>query len=148
MAVAGLLLRLNSTFIRILEFLAAVLCIAIFSYFLADLADHHLHIPAYAKAVEGIAGAAVIYTAFAVILTCFLGGITFFAFLAIVLDLLFMGGFIAIAVLTRHSDSCRGGTVRSVMGAGAPGTHAPGVGNLKRGCKLEEAVFGAAIGAA
>lgn len=148
MAVAGLLLRLNSTFIRALEFLAAALCLGIFSYFLADLSRHHLSIPTYAKAVEGIAGAAVIYTAFAVILTCFLGGIMFLAFLAIVLDLLFMGGFIAIAVLTRRSDRCHSGTVRSVMGSGAPGTHVVGVGNLGRACKLEEAVFGAAIGAA
>lgn len=148
MAVAGLLLRLNSTFIRILEFLAAALCLGIFSYFLADLAQHNLHIPTYAKAVEGIAGAAVIYTAFAIVLTFFLGGIIFFAFLAILLDLLFMGAFIAVAVLTRHSDSCRGSTVRSVLGSGAPGMHVVGPGSMKKACELEEAVFGAAIGAA
>ncbi len=53
------------------------------------------------KAVEGIAGAAVIYTAFATLTTCFLGGLTFFALLAILLDLCFLGAFVAIAVLAR-----------------------------------------------
>ena len=53
------------------------------------------------KAVEGIAGAAVIYTAFATLMTCFLGGLTFFALLAILLDLCFLGAFVAIAVLAR-----------------------------------------------
>lgn len=53
------------------------------------------------KAVEGMAGAAVIYTAFATLMTCFLGGLTFFALLAILLDLCFLGAFVAIAVLAR-----------------------------------------------
>ena len=39
---------------------------------------------AWEKAVEGLSGAAVLYTIFAVVLTCCLGGISVFAFLAIV----------------------------------------------------------------
>ena len=48
-----------------------------------------------------MSGGAVIYTGFATLLTCFLGGITFFALLAILLDVLFCGAMVAIAVLTR-----------------------------------------------
>lgn len=40
-------------------------------------------------------------------LTCCLGGISFFAFLGIVLDIAFIGGFIALAILTRQgAQSC------------------------------------------
>ena len=84
------------------------------------------------KAVEGMAGVAVIYTAFATLLTCFLGGITFFALLAIVLDICFCGAFVAIAVLAR------GG--RHTSGANSP------LGNKKaRDSKLQTAAFAVAI---
>ena len=90
------------------------------------------------RAVEGIAGAAVVYTAFAVILTCFLGGITFFAFLALLLDFAFVGGFVAIAVLARDgARSCNGKNVLSPIGSG----------NIKA-CKLETTIFAVAIIAA
>ncbi len=90
------------------------------------------------RAVEGMAGAAVIYTAFAVILTCFLGGVTFFAFLALLLDLAFMGCFIAIAVLTRGgARSCSGRNVPSPIETGN-----------SKACKLETTVFAVAIIAA
>lgn len=90
------------------------------------------------RAVEGMAGAAVIYTAFAVILTFFLGGITFFAFLALLLDFAFMGAFIAIAVLTRGgARSCSGRNVPSPLGSGN-----------SKACRLETTVFAVAIIAA
>ena len=84
------------------------------------------------KAVEGMSGAAVIYTAFATLLTCFLGSITFFALLAILLDVCFLGAFVAIAILTR------GG--RHTNGANSP------LGNRKaRDAKLQTAAFAVAI---
>lgn len=84
------------------------------------------------KACEGISGAAVIYTAFATILTCFLGGITFFAFLAILLDVAFLGAFLAIVILAR------GG--RHTSGAYSP------LGNRKpRDAKLQTSAFAVAI---
>lgn len=90
------------------------------------------------RAVEGMAGAAVIYTAFAIILTCFLGGKTFFAFLALLLDFAFVGAFVAIAVLTRGgARSCSGKNVPSPLGTGNT-----------RACKLETTVFAVAIIAA
>jgi hypothetical protein len=81
----------------------------IYSYFLAVRADRNQGIPTWQKAVEGISGVAVLYTIAAVVLTCCLGGISFFAITAIILDILFVGGFIAIAVLTRRgAQSCTG----------------------------------------
>lgn len=77
-------------------------------------------IPEWEKAVEGISGAAVIYTAFAVVLTCFLGGITFFSFLGVVLDICFCGGMIAIAVLARGGKNSCGSVNNSPIG---PGEH-------------------------
>lgn len=87
------------------------------------------------KAVEGMAGGAVIYTGFAVILTCFLGGKTFFAFLAVLLDIIFVGAMIAIAILTR------GGT-HSCPRRNAPSPVGPG---NRTSCRLETAVFAVAI---
>lgn len=59
--------------------------------------------------MEGLTGAGVLYTVFAVLLTCILGGHRVFAFIAIFLDILFCGAFIAVAVLTRDgADSCKG----------------------------------------
>ena len=87
------------------------------------------------RAIEGMAGGAVIYTAFAIILTCFLGGITFFAFLALLLDFAFVGCFVAIAVLTRGgARSCSGRNVPSPLGNGNG-----------KACKLETTVFAVSI---
>ena len=84
------------------------------------------------KAVEGISGGACIYTAFATLLTCFLGGLTFFAFLAILLDICFLGAFIAIAILARG-------------GVHTSGVNSP-LGNRKtRDAKLQTAAFAVAI---
>lgn len=84
-----------------------------------------------------MAGAAVIYTAFAVILTCFLGGISFFAFLAIVLDICFLGCFIAIAILTRRGAHSCGRANPSPIGSGH-----------HTSCQLERAAFAVAVVAA
>lgn len=87
------------------------------------------------KAVEGMSGAAVIYTAFATLLTCFLGGIAFFAYLAVVLDVLFCIAMIAIAILTRGGRRTNGGS--------SP------LGNRRvRDAKFQTAVFAIAIIAA
>lgn len=128
----GLALKGLDTFLRILEFLCAALILGIFSWFLAYLHHHNRHIPTWMKACEGMSGAAVIYTAFAVILTCFLGGITFFAFLAILLDICFIGCFVAIAILARH-------------GVHTDGAYSP-LGNGKgRDAKLQTVAFAVAI---
>jgi len=123
MAFGGTALKLVQTFLYTLAFCCGIIVLGLYSYFLATQSQHNVTIPAWQKAVEGISGAGVLYTIFAVILTCFLGGKTFFAFLAVVLDLLFTAGFIAIAVMTRHGTSCSKSQVQTPLGDGPRASH-------------------------
>ncbi|KAI4237630.1 MAG: hypothetical protein LQ352_007930 [Teloschistes flavicans] len=132
---AGIALRGVTTFLRSIEFLGSALVLGITSYWLGVLTHRNAALPTWMKAVEGMAGGAVIYTGFAVILTCFLGGFTFFAFLAVLLDILFVGAFVAIAILTR-------GGVRSCGGSSPPSVLGPG---NRTSCRLETAVFAVAL---
>lgn len=116
--VGGAALRLIQTVLYGLAFCCSAIILGFYSYFLAIKADRDATIPTWQKAVEGLSGAAVLYTIFAVVLTCCLGGIRFFAFLAILLDVLFCGAFIALAVLTRDGASSCSGNVRSPLGDG------------------------------
>ncbi|TID24150.1 hypothetical protein E2P81_ATG02456 [Venturia nashicola] len=161
MAFGGTALKLVQTFLYTLLFCCSAIILGIYSYFLAVQADHNSHIPKWQKAVEGMSGVAVIYTIFAIVLTCCLGGKAFFAFLAIVLDLLLCGAFIAIAVLTRNgSRSCSGNNVRSPLGTGPSGSKAGygsggfGTGNNQNvtysasygfACRLNKVCFAVAI---
>ena len=160
MAGAGIALRGASSFIRLLQLLSAALILGIFSYFLAVLSKHHLHIITWSKAVEGIAGAGVIYAAIAIIFTCLFGGLSFFTAIALFFDICFIGGFVAIAILTRAGAKSCNGNVSTPIGSGnaktgqsssgghfglSSGTYTP---NLSRACKLEKAVFAVAIAAA
>lgn len=82
--IKGGFLRLFQTFLYFLAFLCAAVILGIYSYFLATIADRNGNIMTWVKAVEGISGAAVLYTIFATVLTCCLGGISILAFTAIV----------------------------------------------------------------
>ncbi|MCJ1473262.1 hypothetical protein MMC13_001913 [Lambiella insularis] len=142
--IAGVLLRSTDTFIRFLEFLASAAILGIFSYFLACLARGSLPIAIWMRAVEGIAGAATLYTLLGVILTFFLGGITVFAFLGILLDLAFCGAFGYVAYATRGGIHCGGSTDESFFGNGNTG-----IGNSSASprviCDLEKTCFILAI---
>ena len=162
-AFAGGALRLLATAFYALEFCCAAIILGVYSYFLAVLSNHHLPIARQWKAVEGISGVAVLYTIFAVVLTCFLGGISFFAFLAIVLDILFCGAFVALAVLTRQgTESCSGSNfVNTPLGSGPANGANQGFGpngfgsdhgetvtylpKLSFACRLNTACFAVAI---
>ncbi|KAI9739491.1 MAG: hypothetical protein M1835_003200, partial [Candelina submexicana] len=149
MALGGILLKSGSTFIRLLQLLGSALILGIFSYFLAVLTRNDLHTPTWVKAVEGMAGAATLYSLFTVGLTFFLGGITILAFLAILLDLCFVGAMVAIAILSRGgAHKCRG-IVNTPIGDGMASDHvvesSPHTTYLKRACQLEMAAFITAI---
>ena len=101
-----------------------------------DLTHHKQPIPTWMKAVEGMSGGAVIYTAFAVILVCFLGGITFFTIFGLLLDLLFCAAFVAIAVLAR-------GGAKTCTGARSPLSN-----NRLRDCRFQKAAFAIAVAGA
>ncbi|KAL8656120.1 MAG: hypothetical protein Q9226_002779 [Calogaya cf. arnoldii] len=131
----GLALKGVTTFLRCIELLGSLLILGITSYWLGVLTKRSDPIPTWEKAVEGIAGGAVLYTAFAVLLTFVLGGKTFFAFLAVLLDVLFVAGMIAIAVLARGGiRSCSGDNPPSPIGSGE-----------RTSCRLQTAVFAVAI---
>jgi hypothetical protein len=156
MAIGGAILRFGSTLIYALAFCCAGIILGIYSYFLAVQADRDVTIPRWQQAVEGISGAVVLYTIFAVLLTCCLGGKKIFALLGIVLDLLCCGGMIAIAVLTRDGASSCSGNVQTPLGDG-PASSREGFGSNGQGdqityaaslgsiCKLNTACFAVAI---
>ncbi|WPH04115.1 Hypothetical protein R9X50_00700000 [Acrodontium crateriforme] len=112
--------RLFETFLYLLTFLVSAVILGIQSYFLAVLADRKKQgavIPKRYKAIEGISGIAVVYTFFAVLLTCCFGGITPLALLAIVIDVLLIGGMIAIVIESHGGQgSCSNGTGYNPLG--------------------------------
>jgi len=119
MAIGGAALRLGCTLLYALEFCCAGIVLGIYSYFLAVQADRDNGIPRWQQAVEGISGAIVLYTIFAVVFTCCLGGKAFFALLGLIMNVLCMGGMVAIAVLTRDgAHSCKGNNVETPLGTG------------------------------
>ena len=93
----GFGLKFLQWFIRGVQFCCSALIVSIYSYFLATLHNHNLPIASWLKAVAGISGLAVVYTVMGLVLLCCLAGIMFTSFIAIVLDLAFLGAFIYIA---------------------------------------------------
>lgn len=145
MGFGGVLLRFCSLAIRVLQFLDAAVILGIFSYYLAVLAQHQLHIETWVKAVEGLAGAATLYGLLGVIFVCCLGGVAFFAFLAVVLDVCFTGAMIAIAVLTRQGTAACSGRVDTPVGSGNANQPSPAQLNLGMACRLEKVTFAVAV---
>lgn len=156
MGFAGAALKGSQTLIRLLQLLGSALILGIFSYFLALLNRHNLRTGKWVRAVEGIAGAAVLYTLLTTLLTCFVGGHAAFGTLALVFDLLFLGGFIAVAVMNRGGARACDGFVSTALGDGNADARPPPISNLnsrggsyrpnyERACRLEKAAFAVAI---
>ena len=154
MAIGGAALRLVGTLLYALEYSCAGIILGIYSYFLSVEADRDAVIPTWQKAVTGMSGGVVLYTIFAVLLTCFLGGKSFFALIGIVLDVLCAGAMIAIAVLARNGASSCTGNVNTPLGSG-PADSKDGFGSngdqitysasLGSICRLNTAAFTVAI---
>lgn len=145
MGFGGVLLRFCSLAIRVLQFLDAAVILGIFSYFLAILAQHHLPIATWLKAVEGLSGAATLYGLLGVVFVCCLGGVAFFAFLGVVLDVCFTGAMIAIAVLTRNGTGSCTGTVDTPLGSGKATDSSKAQLGFDMACKLEKVTFAVAV---
>jgi len=86
----GLGLKSLQWFLRLIQFASTAIILGIFSWFIWELHHNQTGIPRWIIAVEAISGAAVIYFIFALLLLCCLGGIAFFSFLAVILDILFL----------------------------------------------------------
>ena len=114
-------LKLGSTALYAIEFACAAIVLGIYSYFLSVQADRDEPIATSHKAVTGLSGAVVLYTIFAVLLTCFLGGKAIFALLGMLFNILCCGAMVAIAVLTRDGAHSCSGYVNTPLGDGASG---------------------------
>jgi len=149
----GIALKLLQWFLRIIEFCCAAIILGIFSYFLAALHNHKLGIAEYIRAVEGISGAGVLYTIIALLLLCCLAGVPFFSFLAIFLDVAFIGAFIYVAWATRGGDGSCNGFVNTPLGSGIASSNTITTNNggfvrlpsLRFACRLNTACFAVAI---
>ncbi|KAL4912297.1 hypothetical protein BDW62DRAFT_25299 [Aspergillus aurantiobrunneus] len=145
MGFGGVVLRFFNLAIRILQFLDSAVILGIFSYFLAKLAQNDLEIPTWMKAVEGLSGAATAYALLGSLLTCCLGGVSFFAFLAIVLDVCFVGAMVAIAVMARDGTQTCTGRMDTPLGNGEENAEAPSGVQYGYACRLNKVVFAVAI---
>lgn len=65
----GATLRFGALAVRVVQFICAAIVLGIYSYFLAVLSRHHTQIPQWEKGVEGLSGAAALYTLIAVLTT-------------------------------------------------------------------------------
>lgn len=147
MGAGGVVLRFFNLGLRVLQFLDAAVILGIFSYFLAVLTRNNQHIATWIKAVEGLAGAATAYSLLGIIFTCCLGGVAFFAFLGVALDVCFVGAMVAIAILTRNGvNNCSAGTLNTPMGTGNANDDTASKGlKFSMACKLEKVVFAVAV---
>ena len=151
---AGLALKSISWLFRGIEFCCAAIILGIFSYFLASLSNHHLHIDTWIRAVEGLSGAAVLYTLFALLLVFCVGGIAIFSALGMFFDLAFLGSFIYLAYALRNGRYSCSGYVNTPLGSGntnVVSTVSSGSGgfvvlpSLKTACRLQKACFAVAL---
>lgn len=145
MAAGGVFLRFGLVGLRILEFGCAAVALGIYSYFLAVLSKHNAIIPTWEKAVEGLVGAATLYTIFGVLLGLCLSGNAFFGSLAIFLDICFVGCFAAVAYYTRHGANSCSGIVNTPLGTSSSNQEAPGAFDYHYACRLNTAVFAVSI---
>jgi hypothetical protein len=131
---------------------AAGTIVGIYGYFLSSLTLDGSCISAWKKAIEGISGAAVLYTLINTIMTCCLNYRPILAVISIVLDVCFAGSFVAISVLTRQSASSCDGYLHTPLGNGVSYSTPPSsrgregrVPYLWFVCSLNKAVFAVSI---
>ncbi|KAE8356006.1 hypothetical protein BDV28DRAFT_12016 [Aspergillus coremiiformis] len=145
MGFGGFILRFFNLAIRILQCLDGAVILGIFSYFLAVLSRHDQAIPQWIKATEGLSGAATLYGLLGILFTCCLGGIAFFAAVAVVLDVCFVGAMIAISIMTRNGTQKCTGLVDTPLGSGDSNAEGPSKTTYGFACELEKVAFAVAI---
>lgn len=152
---AGLALKFLQWFIRGVQFCCAAIILALFSYFMANMSNRGMYIDNWIKAVAGISGAAVLYTLLGLLLLCCVAGHPVTSFIAIFLDICFIGAFIFIAAKNGHpgTSSCTGHISTSVFGSGNADSDVPDPGQgfdtfptrLARICQMQSAVLAVSI---
>ncbi|KND93948.1 hypothetical protein TOPH_01795 [Tolypocladium ophioglossoides CBS 100239] len=150
-ASSGLALKFVQWFIRGIQFLCAALILGVYSYFLAALHNHNLPIATSVRAVEGISGAAVLYTLIGLLLLCCVAGFALTSFIAIVLDVCFIGAFIYVAVANKNGAGSCGGYVDTPFGSGQSAAQVQGsngftaLPSFRTACRLQTASLAVAI---
>ncbi|CAK7223864.1 hypothetical protein SCUCBS95973_005323 [Sporothrix curviconia] len=150
----GIGLKAVQFFLRSIVFLCALVILIIFAYFLGKLNSADLYIPTWARAVEGLSGAAALYSLLGILLLWWLAGrmLTFIA--AIVLDICFIGGFVYIATANRGgSGNCNRDSIRSPFGTGDADTDRivnrsgtlVNIPSFRVSCRLQKACLAVAI---
>lgn len=150
---SGIALKSLQWFNRGIQFGCCGLILALTSYFLAAMSNHNITIPTNLRAVEGISGIGVLYTAFGILLVCCLAGFTLTSFIAIVLDIAFVGAFIYVATVYKDgTSSCSGDSVRTVFGTGSAGSTVSSsssggvpLPSYRTACRMESANLAVAI---
>ncbi|KAI1267015.1 hypothetical protein F5Y18DRAFT_354339 [Xylariaceae sp. FL1019] len=138
--------RWGQRLLRVLQFLASTIALGFFCARLAKIANYTQRAYNTADgAVEGILAAAVTYNLLAMFLSFLLydGGPNTLRWLLTLLDILFMGAFIAVSVLTRPSGPAgpHGGECNtSRLGSLVPGSY-----RRRHDCHLPWGVFIIAI---
>lgn len=154
---SGFCLRLTQLFVRCVQFGCAAIVLGIFSYFLATLVNHDLPIGIWVRVVEGISGVAVVYTILSFMVHCCCPGHPFPSFIQMCLDVLFIAGFIYIAIVNRGGASSCTGEVDTAFGKGNADTNEPvdsdssgftRLPSLRQACKMETAVLSVSVVAA
>lgn len=151
-AKAGFGLKFLQWTIRGVQFLCGALILGVYAYFLAALHNHDIGSSNTVRAVTGISGSAALYSLLALLLLCCLAGRTFTSFVAIVLDVAFIGAFIYVAVANRSGAGSCDGYVDTPFGRGRSSDTAEGnsdgftaLPSFRTACRLQTACFAVAI---
>lgn len=150
-AKAGLALKGLQWFLRGIQFACAAIVLGIYSYFLAALSNHDYRTFNSIRAVEGISGAAVLYTLIALLLLCCLAGRKVTSFLAMFLDVAFIAAFVYVAVVNRHGAASCNGVVTTPFGRGRGGAEPVDNGGFtalptyRTACRLQKACLAVSI---
>ena len=143
-------------FTRVFQFLSAVISLGIFSsrvykvYRLVNSVKAQRGLDHASGAIEGILAAAVLYTIIATLMICVLrdGGPTWLRWLWVLLDLGFVGAFIAVSVLTSPNGGAAGPrhcyVERMAQGTGSVGSGSTANSNAQS-CNLPWGTFILAI---
>ena len=150
-ASSGLALKVLQWGIRGIQFCCAALILGVYSYFLATLRNHSLPVANSVRAVEGISGAAVLYTFMGLLLLCCVAGHILTSSIAIILDVCFIGAFIYVAVANKNGAGSCNGVLDTPFGTGQSAAQVQGssgftaLPSFHTACRLQTACFAVAI---
>ena len=141
--------------LRGVQLCCTALVLAIYSYFLATLANNSMTTPTYVRAVEGISGVATLYVVLAVLALRFGARMasTLLSFVFVAFDFIFVWCFVYVATANRGGAGSCDGDVDTPLGQGDGDDVAEGEGDdailslpkLSQACQLLSACLAVSI---